>query len=265
MGIPSIPSISSIPSIAGGRLAARAFLRTLSPTGYWRLGEASGDALDYSGNGNDGTVTLGAGARGVVGLDRAGDGALTFDGAGAAGTIVQMSDVAGLQDIFSGGGAFWCLVKPTGVGGTSAGALADKNTGTWSLRCVTSTGTACSLQFIKPFTGSIGTWVTSSAVLTYGRRYAVGLWYDCGATTNDPVLVIVDLDSNALTRLTVGDGLTESVAPVGTFNFDAGGGLCLGNRANRQRTLDGTLDEAAVWKGTQPTEAQFQRYAALAA
>lgn len=52
-----------------------------SPAGYWPLSESSGNALDLSGNGNDGTVTIGAGVRGARSLLNDGMGSsIDFDG-----------------------------------------------------------------------------------------------------------------------------------------------------------------------------------------
>lgn len=58
---------------------AQPYVTDLSPAGQWGLGETSGDAVDLSGNDNDGTVAYAVGQRGQSSLDDAGDGAMAFE------------------------------------------------------------------------------------------------------------------------------------------------------------------------------------------
>ena len=60
-------------NLNGGQAAARKrdfarYLRSLSPLGYWRLGETSGNALDYSGNNRPGTMAGTGHTRATAGL-----------------------------------------------------------------------------------------------------------------------------------------------------------------------------------------------------
>jgi hypothetical protein len=67
-----------------------------SPAGYWRLGEASGNALDASGHGNDGTVYTGV-TQGVTGLIlNDPDAAASFDQSNNS-TGIEVPNSASLQ------------------------------------------------------------------------------------------------------------------------------------------------------------------------
>ena len=245
---------------------AQPYVTSLTPAGQWGLGESSGNALDISGNGNHGTVTIGAGSRDYAALDDAGDGAINFDGViTGAGTIVTVADVAALRNPFDGGGAVIALFNYANGANIGSAAIVDKTTGTWTVRIASPNGNGVSpyqLELTVNFSGATGTWKTTSSVITGNTNYAAMVLYNAGATTNDPTIYLVNLDAGTLQTLTVGSGLTETSTPVGARNDDTGGGLIIGNRTGAGRTWKGPIDEVAIFKGAQPTLAQFKRFVA---
>ncbi|KKM98088.1 hypothetical protein LCGC14_1161500 [marine sediment metagenome] len=215
-------------------------IMALNPAGYWRMGEAVGDILDQTSHGNDGTVTLGAGARNEPDLWPFGtDGSMEFDG---ADTKVQIADAAALQNIFDdGGAAFFCFnVDSDGEG--SEGRIFDKSKPVLKVR--DEAGTNVRLEFEYFFSGTNGRWQTAINIPKDTTIIVVPV-YDAGNVANNPTLYLWD-GSSPSTR-TVDDGLTEVSTPVGIRTTDAGSALAIGNNPASTRTFDGHIDESAVF------------------
>jgi len=237
-------AIALVLDAAGWPKNAQPYVTDLTPDGQWGLGETSGDAIDLSGNGNDGTVTIGGGARGAAALDDEGDGAITFDG---SATEVDVADDATLQNLYDGGGGGFVIWKPASL--AAAQTIVAKG---WSLAHYTTSG---ALRLEVPFSGTTGRWDTGD-LLDAGTAYAVGWAFDADDVANNPTIWIVDLSTGVLTTCTVGSGLTESQTPVGTRTTDAGTALDIGHNAGSSN-LNGTLDELALSSST-PSLAQFK-------
>lgn len=244
---------------AGYAKNAQAYVTDLSPAGHWGLGEASGNALDISGNGNDATVTLGAGTRDTTALDDAGDGALTF-----SATRLTVAAAASIEDIWDGGGTLIALIKPGSGGESNEGRIAEKNN-VWIVDHQGSSGSDIRLRFIQRFSGTDGVWVSGASALPLNTLgYAVALTYDADAVGNNPTIRVVDLDTGITTTLTVGSGLTGSTTPVGTRTSDTGQALTIGNHPSAARSFDGPFDEFALFSGATLTTAQVKAWAARA-
>ena len=210
--------------------------------GYWPLGEASGDAIDGSGNGNDGTVTIGAGSRDQAALDDAGDGCIDFDG---AATLVSIADDAAIQNLWDGGGSLLFLINLDSDGEGSVGRIADKSA--WYLDAQDEAAGFVRLNFRVGFSGAAGIWQTAVNLPISTTLIGV-LTYDADAVANNPTLRIWDGDSWA--ALTVGSGLTETSTPVGTRTTDVGSALVIGNNAGATATADARIDEIALLSDT---------------
>lgn len=238
------------------------YIADLSPVGYWRLGEASGDALDSSGNGNDGTVTIGAGSRGAAALDDGGDGCIEFDGTDT--TVVVPADAA-FGNLWDGGGSLHVLMRPESFGeGGGARVLNHRNPPGWDLFLADDSAGTCKLEFYIDFSATDGRWQTTSRVLTYGRTYSLILSYSADSAANDPTIYLYDHTARSLSVLTVGAGLDELSSPVGTRNDDAGVDLRIGNNAAAgSLTFDGRIDEVALF-GAVLTAAQARTLVARA-
>lgn len=220
---------------------AQPYLLSLGPVALWGLGEPSGQALDATGNGHHGTVTLGAGQRDVAALDDRGDGAMEFDG---AATKVQVADAAALQDIWDGGGSVVSLIDPASAG-EGGGIVVGKGNFTWAIHVVDAGG-SLNLRLFTTWTTSNGRWGTSQAVIPLNERSVCVVTYDSSSTANDPIFYIYN--SGGLQVLTVGDGLVEGITPAGSKLSDSGQSLVVGNFFSDQtRTFDGVIDEVAVF------------------
>jgi len=238
---------------------AQAYITSLSPSGQWGLGEASGNAIDLSGNGNDGAVTIGAGARDAAALDDGGDGAITFDG---AATLVSIPADAAIDNMWDGGGTLMLLFNLTSAGEGSNAYLFAAGTGIWGLRAISPSGGACKLRLQYNFSGDDSVWVTTDAVVTFGVNYALMVLYNADAVTNDPTFYLFNLDAGTLQTLTVGSGITESSTPTGTRDTDAAVAKVIGNLSDGSKTTDGVVDEPAVFKAATKTLAQFKAWLA---
>jgi len=235
------------------------YLLSLAPDGYWPLGEASGDAIDYSGNGNDGTVTIGAGARAAAALDDEGDGGLDFDADVTAATVPTDATNSG---IFNGGGAFAAILTVASAGESGAGIIFSKPTGSSNtqtrLRTQSLSGGRVHLRFDRGYSTTGGAWTTSgTGKIVVGNPTALLLLHNDDDVANDPTIHLYDLVSGVLTTLTVGGGISESTTPVGAAGSDASASFVIGNGG---LGFDGVIDEVAVWKGAQPTLAQFRQW-----
>lgn len=212
----------------------------LSPAGQWSLGEASGSALDTSGNANNGAVTLGAGSRDYAALDDAGDGCIDFDG---AATLVTITDAAAIQNIFDGGGAIAALINIDSDGEGAVGRVLDKSA--WFLNVQNFAGGLVRLNFRHGFSGTQGIW-QSAVNVPISTSLLVVVVYNNSNVANDPTIYLFNLSTEAFSTLTVGSGLTETSTPVGTRTTDVASNLIIGNNAAGGATFDGRLDEVAV-------------------
>jgi RHS repeat-associated protein len=199
---------------------------------YWRLGDASGDALDSSGNDEDGTVGS-AVVRGVGGaLIRDTDGAMEFTG--ASGSRVT-SSLSLPQTEYSLSG--W--IKLDTAGQTSKGLIGDWLANSGARIYIDATGVIAATHKNVP----IASTVTPGA----------DRWYHVVCTW-----------SGSLFKLYVDGELTSyasSTAAPGTGN----GAFEIGSTSNGTGYVDGTIDEVSVQsKALSPDEVMLQYVAGRA-
>lgn len=205
-----------------------------TPVGYWRLGESSGDAIDDSGNGNDGTVTGATqGATGLLGDDA--DTAYSFDGASGN---VDMGSPAVLDDLPVGGFTVEAWIKASSDGENDQGAIACKGLTGWRFFVIDESAGAMRLGFLHWFNGlmDVGQWRTTSRDITVGQTHHVVVTYDNSSAANDPIMYIDG----------VSVAFTETTTPVGAADSDAANTFRVGNVQDAS-TFDGTIDEVAVY------------------
>ena len=228
----------------GGRNVSGLAQRVLAldnVAGYWRLGEAPGGAQDSSGNGNAGTVTLGAGTRDAAALEAAGgDGSIDFDGADTK--VFIPADIA-FEDIWDAGGSAFFMFNAKSDGETSFSRVFEKNAD-WQLRVQDEAGGLLRMYFEKAFTGVQGKWQTAVDI-PIGTTIIGVFVYDADAAGNDPTLYL--WDGTAFTTRSVGSGLTRVQAPTGTRRSDTGDDFFIGNDSSSGFTFDGRLDEIALF------------------
>jgi len=205
-------------------------VQLLNPAGYWRLGEASGNALDSSGNGNDGTVS--GVTQGQPGLLAVGT-ATSYEFNGASGDITVPA-AAAINDLFAGGGTALLLMQADSDGQASQGRAVGKVT--WGLITFEESGGACRLRFNHSFSTTSGIWKTTDLAITIGQIHKVAITYDSSAVTNDPVIYV---DGVAVP-------LDETQTPVGTASSDAANDLVIGNSVGGGVCFDGFLQEVTL-------------------
>lgn len=99
-------------------------------------------------------------------------------------------------------------------------------------------GSTWKLRFIQPFTSANGVWALTNGDFTDDQWENIGLVYDGGSVSNDP-LIFVNGDSKAITELTT---------PVGTRESDAVSNLELGNaEINNTSVYEGDLGFIVYW------------------
>lgn len=236
-------------TIGGVATGAQDFMLSLGPSAGWGLGEASGDALDLVGS-LDGTVTIGAGTRDSVALDDAGDGSATFDGAASS---IQISDAAAIQNIWDGGGVFSFLIQP---GDSTTGVIAQKGASTGGWRIDSGSGLIAFVQF---FSTDFGSWVTSASVINTDEVNLVAVSYDSSSDANTPTIYVWN-PTDGFSTLTVGDGLSESQGPSGSYTSDVGEDLYLGSRSESSPFYAGILDEVFLFNGSPPNQQAIEDY-----
>lgn len=221
-----------------------------NPAGYWPLSHRAGNMLDLSANGNDGTVTLGAGRRDaeplIAGAD---DRSMDFDG---ADTNVQVTDVAVLQNLWDGGGALEFVIQPRSDGESSFGHIVWKG---WRAFVQFEAGGVMAVEFNMPHSTTEGQWGTTALLVANDRPSHVLITYDADAVGNDPAIYVDGVSA----------AITENQAPVGTRTTDVANNLHLGNNSASLATFDGLIAKVALY-GAIPSDAAAwarQRYQAL--
>lgn len=171
-------------------------------------------------------------------------------------TSVNLGSGDDLDNIFDGGGAAGVVFNMTGRPAESAfSRLLDKNQ--WVLYV---DGDNRAIYFNRTFSGGLAQWRSQLGAVTFGVNYALVVGYDDTDAGNDPAMYLANLDTGAITQLTI----TEVAAPSGTASTDASSTLYVGNSANGNRTWYGLIALPRVWQGTQPTAGQIARFFRLA-
>ena len=222
--------------------------------GYWGLGEASGNFADSSGNSNTAAATAIA-AYGATALDNNGDGSAEFNGSTSK---AEVTDAATIRNVFDGGGSIFFMFDVDSDGEGDAGRVCQK---VWDLRTMSESSSLVRLQFSVPWSGTNGVWQTAVNIPINTTIIGV-LTYDADAVGNNPTIYLWNGSSYA--ALTVGSGLTESTGPPsGARTTDVGSALVMGNNTGQTATLDGHLDEVALFSDTL-TEAEAKALIARA-
>lgn len=124
-----------------------------------------------------------------------------------------------------------------GAGGGGLGRILDKRTGGAQSELIFWSNGISQLQYGRVYTTTNGQWDFPVGTLPVGTPQVIGISYDSGSTTNDPVFYV-----NGARQT-----LTESSAPSGTpvGNSDA---YVIGNRTNdNARNWDGWIGEVLIW------------------
>ena len=154
-----------------------------------------------------------------------------------------------LSDLFDGGGSVSVWGEALSDGEGNGGRLLDKTgSGTsqgFAVYVGDESGGNCDLVFHHGRGTTEGVWTTTSRELVIGAPFFCLVTYDSAAVGNNPTMYIGD--ASGLETHTVGAGLTESSAPVGTQDSDVTQVLYAGNRSDLTRGHDGMVGRCAFF------------------
>jgi hypothetical protein len=213
-------------------------MTALSPTAWWRVGEASGNCADSSGSG----LTLTAGGTltyDVAGWTGDGDGGLTF----ASTSYLTHADDAAFDMGTGDFSVMWAHKMAPGWPNAQQiiGHPGQALTGDWYIRFrdVVADNLQLTLQ------------TTNYYIATTADTLDTGAWVMCVLT--------VDRSANAVLYV---DGYTEytkDVSASSALSLTNTSVLYIGaNNTSGSRQLVGSLDEIAIWKGTILSQAQVR-------
>ena len=159
---------------------------------------------------------------------------------------IDFGSAAAMDNTWDGGGGKSIRIYADGAG--EGGYIITK--GPWVLNVQNLSGGKLKLRFIHTFSGDDGSWISTSTVVNVGEWYRVGLDYDADAVGNNPTIFVYREATRTLVSLTVGDGLTETITPVGTRDTDAAANLLIGDSAGSTTAFDGRMDDLRIYDAT---------------
>lgn len=204
---------------------------------WYPMTEGSGTTLnDYEGS-NNGTIS---GA--VWQKNKKGSYSLDFDG---TNDYVDLGATTENEDLFFEGGSINAWIYIDGSGNFVIPRIISKEENNRGFIFALSdfSGGDCKLTFTIPFTDSNARWDTTSRILSTGQWYMVSVVYDSSSVSNDPVFYVNG------TAYSVGSGLTENNAPVGTQISDDDDKMLLGNFRTDDtiRSFEGKMNDVIIW------------------
>lgn len=195
----------------------------------------NGNALDSSGNGNNGTI-VGATFDSVN--QKLGSACVDVDG---ADDRIECGSDASIDDLTVKSISTW--INPANFGELGAGRIITKaatNSNGFSLLVQEGAGTLERILFMQDFSGGLAQWATPNFSISVSAGFIhIALIYDSSSTANDPIIYIQGVSQT----------ITETVAPSGTVNSDAANDLWIGARNNggTDREFNGLIDEMGLW------------------
>jgi hypothetical protein len=203
----------------------------------------SGPALDGTVSGSPDALLFKQGYNGQKNVNTGRDGQgfpLKYKDVGAVGFDADATDYyiniaasTELDNIWDGGGTTDTWIYPASDGESDGGRIYEKTQ--WNLLTHSQSGTNVKLQFYFKFTGTDGTWDTTSAVVPINEWSHIVVAYNADNVANNPTIYINGV------AYTVGGGLTESTTPTSVRESDAGEALQIGNNDTPSRTFDGQI------------------------
>ena len=162
---------------------------------------------------------------------------LLWDG---ADSIINCGKDLRIANIFDGGGTVSAWIKASSEGENGNGRIIEKRDG-WKIYVREEVAGAVKLRIYVEFSTAYGYWTSSDGVVKIGVWKHVAISYDNGAVDNDPTIYVNGVP------YTVGNGLTEHQAPVGTRVSDSGSNLYIGNTNVVDKTFDGSMTDMRLY------------------
>ncbi len=165
----------------------------------------------------------------------------TFD---SVDDLISCGSASVLDNIFDGGGTVIAWINPTSDGELDNGRIITKFLGLvgWVFTVSDQAASKVKLKLFHYFGASgitPGEWITDTTQATIGVENFVALSHNADSVDNNPTIY------QGTTVLTVGDGLTETLTPVGVRQTDAAANMIIGNVSITNTTFDGIIRE--VW------------------
>ena len=213
----------------------------LGATAYWLLGESSGNAIDGTGGGNDGTVTL-AETRNTTALTSGGDGAIRFNG--TSNGVIAVPNATAVENIWDGGASVAFAINVDDAAATARSVF--RKSGFWWCEAQDESGAL--FRFECGFGKASGDhrFVTAVDIPTNTDVYGV-LTYNADSLANDATLYV--WDGTSVTTRTVGAGLTQTEAGTGARDDDSGQAWNMGSNNGTSGRMDGDIDDIAIFDG----------------
>lgn len=160
----------------------------------------------------------------------------------AATAKVEVTDEAGIQNIWDGGGTAEIIARPWASGfsldQSKLYSKIDAGAG-WELILDNQQGAYVDISLRVDFSTAQGVWKVAGKV-PIGQQTHIAVTYNSGATTNVPTFYINGQPHTPVTEQT----------PVGTRSSDAGSELWIGSNSSPAVTFNGELQEAALYGGS---------------
>lgn len=196
-------------------------VRSDSPIGYWRLNETSGNAIDISGNANDGTYSAGV-TRGVSGAVSDVDAAATFNSASSGTVTITDVTAYGVTRITV---EAWVNITSWISGAAVFNRKTAGNIGGYSLDLTSTSGT---MQF-RIY--DAGAW--RSVTMT---GFTIGVWHHV-AGTYDGSSILLYRNGIVSTPTTYSGSINNPASPL----------VQIGKDAAAAAYFNGTIDDVAVY------------------
>lgn len=157
--------------------------------------------------------------------------------------VITVPAATSLNNIFDGGGTIMAWINPASDGESDAGRIYFKRGGGVGYFCSVSADDASKVKvyFYFEFSDTDGQWITTATAVTLNTWSLLTLTYNADATANNPIIYV------NTTALTVGSGITRSVAPEGTRTDDSAEDLLIGNQDTADATWDGYIGEVLLY------------------
>ena len=181
--------------------------------------------------------------------DNIGNGSALFNG---TSDIIDIGSNSILDNVFVGGATITAWIKPSSDGENSLGRIFDKSDSTsgtdgWHLVILAESSGSCDLRFGHGRATTTGIWDTTNTEVNIDEWTHVAVTYNNSSTDNNATYYINGISV----------AVTEFSTPSGNAVDDSSRNLFIGNNTGLDRTFDGSIAGAGIWKG-ELTQSQIQ-------
>jgi hypothetical protein len=181
--------------------------------------------------------------------DAIGNGSALFNG---TTDIIDIGSNSILDNVFVGGATVMAWIKPSSGGENDIGRIFDKSDATsgdegWHFIVRSESGGVCDLRFTHGWSTTKGRWDTDNREVNINEWNHVAITYDNSSVSNNASIFVNGISVT----------VDETATPSGTVVDDSSQNLFIGNNTGKERTFDGSIASAGIWRGAL-TQAQIQ-------